>query len=345
MGNIAAGEPIEVRIEQGLRLDVGQELEQQSTYALVVKGHSMIDDHICDGDYVVIKPQTTCENGDIVVAVHKQDSGRVTLKRFFQEHDKVRLQPANSEMNPIYISRTVASPEVEIQALASEVEKESLRLKSLIQEKITDKAKGNLELAKNDEELEEVREKLKKDLMQSNADQDEEIVKRAQLVVGLTKQRDIALEQLGRVASNTRDQLNQVFEQSRKQDNRWFQYSLFAAALGFLVFLIGIFLALFTVNLSLVVLTTIASAIPEVAAALIFQQAKEANRRLSEIHLKLLELEGIHKAVELTQTISEENQDRYLGMIIMRSLGLKIKEQEISVTDFHVKNQGISKEV
>ena len=66
----------------------------------------MIEEHICDGDYVVIKPQSTCQNGDIVVAVHMQEgiSGSATLKRFFQEkeHDRIRLQPANGEMQPIY---------------------------------------------------------------------------------------------------------------------------------------------------------------------------------------------------------------------------------------------------
>ena len=106
MGSIAAGEPLEVFSDSAEAIDVGRDIEQQGTYALVVKGQSMIEDHICDGDYVVIKPQTTCENGDIVVATRKQDSGRATLKRFFQEHDKVRLQPANSEMDPIFVPRT-----------------------------------------------------------------------------------------------------------------------------------------------------------------------------------------------------------------------------------------------
>src|SRR5712691_1496849 len=103
MGSIAAGEPLGVFTEAEQRLDVGHELEQRSTYALVVKGRSMIEDHICDGDYVVIKQQDTCENGDIVVAVHLHEgtSGSATLKRFFQEkdHDQVRLQPANSELD------------------------------------------------------------------------------------------------------------------------------------------------------------------------------------------------------------------------------------------------------
>src|SRR5258708_16360437 len=77
----------------------------------------MIEDHICDQDYVVIKPQATCENGDIVVAVHLQGSGRATLKRFFQEkeRDRVRLQPANSEMDPIYISKSEWDREWQIQ--------------------------------------------------------------------------------------------------------------------------------------------------------------------------------------------------------------------------------------
>jgi repressor LexA len=71
----------------------------------VVRGQSMIEDHICDKDYVVIKPQTTCENGDIVVAVHLHGNGQATLKRFYQEKEQncVRLQRANSIMNPIFI--------------------------------------------------------------------------------------------------------------------------------------------------------------------------------------------------------------------------------------------------
>ena len=106
-GSIAAGFPIETFAEPDQMLDVGQEVEQMSTYALVVKGSSMIEDHICSGDYVVIKPQSSCQNGDIVVAVHflEENKSSATLKRFFQEQDQVRLQPANSEMDPIYVSR------------------------------------------------------------------------------------------------------------------------------------------------------------------------------------------------------------------------------------------------
>jgi repressor LexA len=117
MGHIAAGEPLEIYTDADQMLDVGRQIEQQNTYALEVKGRSMIEDHICDGDYVVIKPQSSCENGDIVVAVHfpQGSGGRATLKRFFQESDKVRLQPANSEMNPIYVPKSEWDTEWHIQ--------------------------------------------------------------------------------------------------------------------------------------------------------------------------------------------------------------------------------------
>ncbi len=117
LGSIAAGEPLDVFTEPDEVLEAGRELEQQGAYALVVKGQSMIEDHICDKDYVVIKPQTTCENGDIVVAVHLQGNGRATLKRFYQEKEqnRVRLQPANSTMNPIFIPKTQWDQEWQIQ--------------------------------------------------------------------------------------------------------------------------------------------------------------------------------------------------------------------------------------
>ena len=63
-------------------------------YVLKVRGDSMIDAHITDGDFVLIRPQATARNGDIVVA--QVDENAVTLKRFFKEKDKVRLKPANS---------------------------------------------------------------------------------------------------------------------------------------------------------------------------------------------------------------------------------------------------------
>ena len=120
MGTIAAGEPLDIFSDSPQSVDVGQQIaESENSYALIVRGRSMIEDHICDGDYVVVKPQATCQNGDIVVAVHMQEgvSGSATLKRFFQEkeHDRVRLQPANSELEPILIPRSVWDREWQVQ--------------------------------------------------------------------------------------------------------------------------------------------------------------------------------------------------------------------------------------
>ena len=68
-------------------------------YVLKVRGDSMIDAHIADGDFVLIRPQSTARNGDIVVA-QVEDNG-VTLKSFFKEQGRVRLQPANAELDPM----------------------------------------------------------------------------------------------------------------------------------------------------------------------------------------------------------------------------------------------------
>jgi repressor LexA len=116
-GSIAAGSPIETYVDPGQVLEVSHNVAQQNTYALEVKGNSMIEDHICSGDFVVIKPQPSCQNGDIVVAVHflEENKSSATLKRFFQEHDQVRLQPANSEMEPIYVSKREWDTEWQVQ--------------------------------------------------------------------------------------------------------------------------------------------------------------------------------------------------------------------------------------
>jgi repressor LexA len=119
-GYIAAGEPLDIYTDAFESVDMGSGIvDTQDAYALVVRGHSMIEDHICSGDYVVIKRQETCQNGDIVVALHLEEGvqGSATLKRFFQEkeHDRVRLQPANSELDPIFIPKNVWDREWKIQ--------------------------------------------------------------------------------------------------------------------------------------------------------------------------------------------------------------------------------------
>jgi repressor LexA len=103
LGEIAAGQPIEAYEDGAEALEVPRSLQaRDDSYVLRVRGKSMIDALIDDGDYVVVQPQATARDGDIVVAL-LEDNG-VTLKRFYREKDRIRLQPANADMEPIYAS-------------------------------------------------------------------------------------------------------------------------------------------------------------------------------------------------------------------------------------------------
>jgi repressor LexA len=105
VGTIAAGAPIEATEHRDtLELD-SLFSTRHGTYVLRVKGNSMIEDHIADGDYVIIERRETARDGEIVVAL--LDDGSATLKRYFKERGRVRLQPANSSMNPIYVDKDV----------------------------------------------------------------------------------------------------------------------------------------------------------------------------------------------------------------------------------------------
>lgn len=102
MGFIAAGSPIEPHIDPNATFKVSPEMlsGKRRSYVLQVKGLSMIEDHIADGDFVVIEETKDVQNGDIVVAL--LDNGLATLKRFYREATRIRLEPANSSMSPIY---------------------------------------------------------------------------------------------------------------------------------------------------------------------------------------------------------------------------------------------------
>lgn len=102
MGFIAAGKPLEPHSDPNATFQISASMitGKKTAYVLQVKGESMIEDGIFDGDYVVIEKTSEVTNGDIVVAI--VDDNLATLKRFFKEDGKVVLKPANAQMEPIY---------------------------------------------------------------------------------------------------------------------------------------------------------------------------------------------------------------------------------------------------
>ena len=102
MGTVAAGAPIEA-IEGDETILVPPDLVRSATggYALRVRGNSMIDEQIRDGDYVVVEQRERVENGELVIAL--LDGEGATLKKFYRENGRVRLQPANTEVPPIVL--------------------------------------------------------------------------------------------------------------------------------------------------------------------------------------------------------------------------------------------------
>lgn len=101
-GMIAAGQPL-LALQQEERVDFSGLFNSSEHFCLRVKGDSMIDDHIAEGDYVIVRKQTDCRDGDIVVA--RIDGDEATLKRYYKETHRVRLEPANKGMKPIFSNK------------------------------------------------------------------------------------------------------------------------------------------------------------------------------------------------------------------------------------------------
>jgi repressor LexA len=115
LGRIAAGLPLlaEENYDGTVKVDAGMLPPGGQVFALVVTGDSMIDDGIHDGDTLFVRQQRNCRDGEIAVVRVDDDA---TVKRLYREDGRVRLQPANSEMAPIYVDST--SGEVEIIGIA-----------------------------------------------------------------------------------------------------------------------------------------------------------------------------------------------------------------------------------
>jgi len=108
LGRIAAGQPIEA-VQNAETISLGDITRSKDVFVLQVKGESMKDEHIVDGDYVLVEKAETARDGEIVVAL--LEGSDATLKRIFREGAKIRLQPSNAEMAPI----VVAAKSVQIQ--------------------------------------------------------------------------------------------------------------------------------------------------------------------------------------------------------------------------------------
>ena len=100
LGWVAAGQPVDLN-QDNERIAVPTNMVRKNSYALRVRGHSMIDDNIQDGDIIVIEKRETAANGQSVIAMINGET--VTLKKFYVERNGIRLQPANPDMAPIYL--------------------------------------------------------------------------------------------------------------------------------------------------------------------------------------------------------------------------------------------------
>ena len=124
-GTIAAGQPLDIATDgvpdTAERLDLGVHTRE---YVLRVRGTSMIEDQIADGDCVLVDPDAYIGEGDIIVATQRTGSGEAaaaTLKRLYREKDGVRLQPANATMQPIYVAAAEWDRDWEVQGKVTAV--------------------------------------------------------------------------------------------------------------------------------------------------------------------------------------------------------------------------------
>lgn len=103
LGFVAAGSPIEPYTDPSATMSIPSAFMsgKKRTYVLQVRGQSMIEDFINDGDFVILEQTESASDGDIVVAL--LDNGMATLKRFYKEATRIRLQPANATMQPIFV--------------------------------------------------------------------------------------------------------------------------------------------------------------------------------------------------------------------------------------------------
>ncbi len=120
LGSIAAGSPLETVTDAVEHINLSQDLCPEGCYALTVRGESMIEDHIMDGDIVIINPKGKVSRGDMAVAL--VDGETATLKRIYKESNgQVRLQPANATMEPIMVRDVQLEVQGKVEAVIRKV--------------------------------------------------------------------------------------------------------------------------------------------------------------------------------------------------------------------------------
>ncbi len=139
-----------------------------------------------------------------------------------------------------------------------------------------------------------------------------------------------ALERITNAANENLGQLNQIYDQARRQSEQWTRFSIFAAILGFLILMGGV-IAMFTGYTPVGLVTSGVGFISEIAAGLFFQQLTKANERVDNIRVKLNEAEGIQRAMDFVSATAnnDETQNRLIETIILRMLDLPAKGEAI----------------
>jgi len=286
VGSIAADKPLEIFPSHEQSVNVAYRSEDDTNkFALVVRDSSLAEAHIDDGDYVIVKPQSTCRNGDVIVVVHLQENkeGVATLGRFFQETDQVRLQPANSGLKSVLIPNNGWHQEWQVQGKVLAIFRSfnnSGDASSILYPTQTFQSKKDLEVINqtvDDEtangigdfkapqerqvvgtsEKEQIKNKYKGEIGGlEELEQGKEDVKEVHKIVDLVVQQEAAYERISLAAKTTREQLNQIHSQGHHQAKYWFQFSIVAAIIGFLVLLGSVVVAILTTNVALGVLTS-----------------------------------------------------------------------------------------
>ncbi|MBC8217151.1 MAG: hypothetical protein H8E73_01685 [Planctomycetes bacterium] len=135
--------------------------------------------------------------------------------------------------------------------------------------------------------------------------------------------KSVAFESIVAAARITMQQLERDYEQARRQATNWTRASIIAAVVGFVIVLIGAFLS-FGSNTTVGIVTSLSGIVPEVAAALFFQQTREANIRVDAYHKDLIEAKGIDQSIQLCTTMEDDGaRDRLKEVIIKRILSIK----------------------